>query len=71
VGYALRADGGGFLLAVVGVVDEVEADSGQDVEAEVAAPFSPFVVLLGQDGPDQADHTGAVGEDAHDVGASG
>jgi hypothetical protein len=48
---AQGADGGGFLLVVVGVVDEVEAGSGQDVEAEVAATFSPFVVLLGQDGP--------------------
>ena len=33
------------------------------------APFSPFVVLLRQDGPYQADRTGAVGEDTHDVGA--
>jgi len=31
---AQGADGGGFLLVVVGVVDEVEAGSGQDVEAD-------------------------------------
>jgi len=65
---AQGADGGGFLLVVVGVIDEVEASPGQDVEAEVVAPFSSFVVLLRQDGPYQADRTGAVGEDTHDVG---
>ncbi len=42
--------------------------SCQDVEAEVAAAFNPFVVLLGQDGADEADQRGAVGEDPDDVG---
>jgi hypothetical protein len=29
--------------------------SGEDIEPEVAAAFGPFVVLLGQDGADEAD----------------
>lgn len=36
----------------------------------MAASFGPFVVLLGQDGAGEADHSGAVGEDADDVGAA-
>jgi hypothetical protein len=36
--------------------------SGEDVESEVAAAFGPFVVLLGEDGADEADDAGAVGE---------
>jgi len=40
-----------------------------DVEAEVAAGFDPFVVLFGQHGADEADQGGAVGEDAYDIGA--
>jgi hypothetical protein len=36
--------------------------SGEDVESEVAAAFGPFVVLLGEDGSDEADDAGAVGE---------
>ena len=35
--------------------------SGDDVEAEVAASFGPFVVLLGQDGADESDDGLAVG----------
>jgi hypothetical protein len=31
------------------------AGAGEDVEAEVAAAFGPFVVLLGEDGADEAD----------------
>jgi len=31
-----------------------DAGPGQDVGAEVAAPFDPVVVLLGQDGADEA-----------------
>ena len=42
----------------------------QDVEAEVAPGFGPFVVLFGQHGADEADQRGAVGEDADDVGAA-
>ena len=44
------------------VVDEAQAGSAQDVEAEVAAPFVPFVVLLGQDGADESEEAGAVGK---------
>ena len=46
------------------------AGFGEDVEAEVAAAFGPFVVLFGQDGADEADQGLAVGEDADDVGAA-
>ena len=42
----------------------------EDVEAEVAAGFDPFVVLFGQHGADEADHGGTVGEDAYDIGAA-
>ena len=43
---------------------------GEDVESEVAAAFGPFVVLLGQNGADETDDAGPVGEDADDVGAA-
>jgi hypothetical protein len=69
---AERRDGrlGGHLLAGLGGVgDGPEAAAGQDVEAEVAAAFGPFVVLFGEDGADQSDEGVAVGEDADDVGA--
>jgi len=42
--------------------------AGQDVEAEVAPPFDPVVVLRGQDGADEADQGVAGWEDADDVG---
>ena len=42
---------------------------GEDFRAHVAAGFGPFVVLLGQDGADQAEDRLAGGEDAHHVGA--
>jgi hypothetical protein len=48
----------------------VEAALGQDVEAEVAASLDPVVVLLGEDGSDQADEGLSVGKDADDVGAA-
>jgi hypothetical protein len=51
-------------------VDQGDAGSGQDVEAEVAAALGPVVVLLGEDGADEADDRIAVGEDADDVGAA-
>ena len=38
--------------------------------AEVAAAFGQFVVLLGQDGADEADDRVPVGEDADHVGAA-
>jgi hypothetical protein len=31
-----------------------DSRAGEDVEAEVAAAFSPFVLLFGQDGADEA-----------------
>ena len=60
---------GGHLLGVGGVGDGGDAGAGEDVEAEVAAAFGPFVVLFGQDGADEADQGVAVGEDPDDVGA--
>src|SRR4029453_19107791 len=45
------------------------AGLGEDVQAEVAAAFGPFVVLFGQDGADEADQGIPVGEDADHVGA--
>src|SRR5690606_11514763 len=47
----------------VGVGDGGEAAAGEDVESEVAAPFGPFVGLLGQDGTDEPDDGLAGGED--------
>jgi hypothetical protein len=55
----LRVGGGGR---------EGDAGPGQDVEAEVAAAFGPFVVLFGQDGSDEADQGIAAGEDPDDIG---
>jgi hypothetical protein len=43
---------------------------GQQFEAHVAATLGPFVILFGQDGADQPDQGGSVGEDADDVGAA-
>ncbi len=37
---------------------------------KVAAGDGPFVVLVGEDGADEADRDGVVGEDADDVGAT-
>lgn len=50
------------------VGEGVDAAAGEDFESEVEAAFGPFVCLLGQDGPDQADDGVAGGEDAHGVG---
>ena len=61
---------GGDLRCCGGVGDGGDAGAGEDVEAEVAAAFDPFVVLFGQDRADQADQRVAVGEDADDVGAA-
>jgi hypothetical protein len=62
-------------VAAVGVLrgvggDQGEAGFGEDVEAEVAAAFGPFVVLFGEDGADEADQGVPVGEDANDGGAT-
>jgi hypothetical protein len=44
--------------------------AGKDVESEVAAAFGPFVVLLGQQGSDEPDDVGSVGEDADHLGTT-
>jgi hypothetical protein len=49
---------------------EGDAGAGEDVEAEVAASFGPFVVLLGQDSADEPDQRVAAREDPDDVGAA-
>ncbi len=41
----------------------------EDVEAEIAATFGPFVVLFGEDSADETDDRVAVGEDADHVGS--
>jgi hypothetical protein len=41
---------------------------GEYFGSRVAAGFGPFVVLLGQDGADEADDGVAAGEDTDDVG---
>jgi hypothetical protein len=43
---------------------------GEDFQAHVPAGLGPFVVLLGQDGADEADDGVAAGEDADYVGAA-
>jgi hypothetical protein len=63
-------EGGVGHLLGAGVGDEGEAAFGEDVEAEVAAAFGPFVGLLGKDRADEADDRVAVGEDADAVGAA-
>jgi hypothetical protein len=50
--------------------DDGQAGFGQYFEAHVAAAFAPFVGLFGQDGADESDDGGAVGEDPDDVGAA-
>ena len=62
---------GGYLLGCgVGVGDGGDAGSFEDLEAEVAAALDPLVVLLGEDGADEAGQGVAVGEDPDDVGAA-
>lgn len=46
--------------------DEDHVAAGQDLESEVAAAFDAVVVLLGQDGSDEADERVAIGEDPDD-----
>jgi len=46
------------------------AGAGEGVEAEVAALLGPLIVLLGEDGSDEADDAVAVREDADDIGAA-
>src|SRR3954471_2445165 len=59
---------GGVLLFGRGVL--ICSGFAEEVQAEAAAGFGPFVVLFGQHGADEADECGAVGEDADDVGAA-
>jgi hypothetical protein len=47
-----------------------DAGPGKDIQTEVATGFGPFVVLLGQDSPDEADQGVAVGKDPDDVPCS-
>ncbi len=46
------------------------ADLGQGFQCHVSAADGPLVVLLEQDGADQADDGGLVGKDADNVGAA-
>ena len=50
--------------------DGGQAAAGEDVEAEVAAAFGPFVGLFGQDRADEADDRLAVRQDPDRVGAA-
>jgi hypothetical protein len=59
----------GLVHLLGGAGNECGTGAGQDLEAEVAASFGPFVVLLGEDGAGQADEGVAAGEDPDDVGA--
>ena len=59
-----------MLVAGLFGAGEARSGAGEDVETEVASTFDPFVVLFGQDCPDETDDASAVGEDAHDVGAA-
>ena len=59
---------GGFGHLRRGVWDEGEAGSVEDVEAEVAASFGPFVGLLGEDRADETGDHVAVGEVPDTVG---
>jgi len=59
---------GSYFGVIVG--DGGQAASGEDVEAEVAAAFGPFVVLFGQHGADETDDGVAVGEDPDGVGTA-
>jgi hypothetical protein len=49
---------------------ERESALGEGVEAEVAAAFCPFVVLLGEDRPGEADDGVAVRENSDAVGTA-
>ena len=54
------------LLGLVGGLGECLGDRA---DAHVSAVDGPFVLLLGEDGADEADDRGPVGEDPDDVGA--
>src|SRR5699024_4484169 len=56
-------------LVIIGLGADVLGGS-KDFEVHVSAALDPFVVLLGQDRPDQADEGVTVGEDPDHVGTS-
>jgi hypothetical protein len=58
------------LLGLFGGLDGPDSGLGECLEAHVAAGDRPFVVLLSQQGADEADDRWPGGEDAHDVGAA-
>ena len=62
----VQLDSGGGVAAGAG--DEGDAGTGQNVEAEVAAAFGPFVVLLGRNRTDETDQGVTGGEDPGDIG---
>jgi hypothetical protein len=47
----------------------VTTRTGEHVETEIAAPLDPLIVLHGEDGSDEADQRGAVGEDPDHIGS--
>ena len=47
-----------------------EGDEGQHDRCDVSTANGPFVVLLSQDGANEAAHGRPVKEDAHHIGAS-
>lgn len=49
--------------------DDVNAHTGEGFDGHGTPADEPLVVLLSDEGTDQADHRGALGEDADDVGA--
>ena len=53
-----------------GVGSESESAPGEDGEAEMAAPFSPFADLFSEDRAGEADDRVTVGEDADAVGTA-
>jgi hypothetical protein len=58
---ALGGEGCGFGVLLFGGVGGA-AGAGEDIQAEVAAAFDPFVVLFGQDGADETDEAARSGK---------
>ena len=59
-----------MFLLLVGLGDDGQLAAADRIDADVAPCDLLFVVLLGQDGADQARDRGPVGEDAYNVGAA-
>ena len=53
-----------------GIIYGLEAASGEEIEAEVASAFGPFISLLCKDCADKANDRIAVGEDPHRIGTT-